>query len=212
MAIDITNDHIGIALAYHQPQSLSNESKERYNKSNVSIATSITALPPIPYMSNQPYHPSYAFLNHDHSLADEDREGAARRRAVNASRCVESAARERGRSELQARRGRTDGQLAGDRGIGIADDLRGQRALVWVASRDWIQTFVPGAPPRERAPEALRVGDEVRPVEEEVVVIEHLAGLLALHVLLEEGFQLLLRLLLHHVGTYRLDGICFPPN
>ena len=41
------------------------------------------------------------------------------------------------------------------------DRLRGQRALVWVASRDWIQTFVPGAPPRERAPEALRVGDEV---------------------------------------------------
>lgn len=71
MAIDITNDHIGIALAYHQPQSLSNESKERYNKSNVAIATSITALPPIPYMSNQPYHPSYAFLNHDHSLTDE---------------------------------------------------------------------------------------------------------------------------------------------
>ncbi len=71
MAIDITNDHIGIALAYHQPQSLSNESKERYSKSNVAIATSITALPPIPYMSNQPYHPSYAFLNHDHSLTDE---------------------------------------------------------------------------------------------------------------------------------------------
>ena len=71
MAIDVTNHQIGIALAYHQPQSLSNESTERYNKSNVAIATSITALPPIPYMSNQPYHPSYAFLNHDHSLADE---------------------------------------------------------------------------------------------------------------------------------------------
>jgi transcriptional regulator with XRE-family HTH domain len=41
------------------------------------------------------------------------------------------------------------------------DRLRGQRALVWVASRDWVQTFLPGAPPRERAPEALRVGDEV---------------------------------------------------
>jgi len=71
MAIDITNHHIGIALAYHQPQSLSNESTERYNKSNVAIATSITALPPIPYMSKQPYHPSYAFLNHCHNLTDE---------------------------------------------------------------------------------------------------------------------------------------------
>jgi transcriptional regulator with XRE-family HTH domain len=34
-------------------------------------------------------------------------------------------------------------------------------ALVWVASSDWIQTFLPGAAPRERAPEALRVGDHV---------------------------------------------------
>jgi transcriptional regulator with XRE-family HTH domain len=34
-------------------------------------------------------------------------------------------------------------------------------ALVWVAGSDWIQTLMPGAPPRERAPEALRVGDRV---------------------------------------------------
>jgi len=34
-------------------------------------------------------------------------------------------------------------------------------ALVWGAGSDWIQTFMPGAPPRERAPEALRVGDRV---------------------------------------------------
>lgn len=34
-------------------------------------------------------------------------------------------------------------------------------ALVWVASSDWIQTFMPGPPPRDRAPEALRVGDRV---------------------------------------------------
>ena len=34
-------------------------------------------------------------------------------------------------------------------------------ALVWVADSDWVQTFLPGAPPRERAPEALRVGDRV---------------------------------------------------
>jgi hypothetical protein len=34
-------------------------------------------------------------------------------------------------------------------------------ALVWTASSDWIQTFLPGPPPRERAPEALRVGDRV---------------------------------------------------
>jgi transcriptional regulator with XRE-family HTH domain len=34
-------------------------------------------------------------------------------------------------------------------------------ALVWVNSSDWIQTFLPGPTPRERAPEALRVGDRV---------------------------------------------------
>lgn len=32
---------------------------------------------------------------------------------------------------------------------------------MWVAGSDWVQTFMPGAPPRERAPEALRVGDRV---------------------------------------------------
>ncbi len=37
----------------------------------------------------------------------------------------------------------------------------GRRAVVWAASSDWIQTFLPGPPPRERAPEALRVGEEV---------------------------------------------------
>jgi hypothetical protein len=63
MAIDITNHHIGIALAHHQPQSLSNGNEKQNSNGNTAIATSITALPPIPYMSNQPYHPSYAFLH-----------------------------------------------------------------------------------------------------------------------------------------------------
>lgn len=73
MAIDITNHHIGIALAYHHPQSLPNENEKQYKTENTA-ATSITALPPIPYMSNQPYHPSYAFLHH-HRHRPEEVEG-----------------------------------------------------------------------------------------------------------------------------------------
>lgn len=34
-------------------------------------------------------------------------------------------------------------------------------ALVWVKSADWIQTFMPGPAPRERAASALRVGARV---------------------------------------------------
>lgn len=72
MAIDVTNRHIGIALAYHRQQSSSMQSslsgsidgdKDAENNNSI-IATSITPLPPIPYMSHLPYHPSYAFLHH----------------------------------------------------------------------------------------------------------------------------------------------------
>jgi hypothetical protein len=83
MAIDITNQHIGIALAYHRQKSTppssstyqssgshASESSSVDNTENdtdknyAAIATSITPLPPIPYMSDHPYHPSHAFLHH----------------------------------------------------------------------------------------------------------------------------------------------------
>ena len=82
MAIDIANHHIGIALAYYRQlkasaqqeldHSTETESTSRENDMNmdsdsnnhVAVTTSITALPPIPYMSSDPYHPSYAFLHH----------------------------------------------------------------------------------------------------------------------------------------------------
>ncbi|KAL7542847.1 hypothetical protein ACHAXR_012945 [Thalassiosira sp. AJA248-18] len=77
MAIDITNHQIGIALAYHRQQSLPNDASYKnrdgtesahkgndMSNNNASISTSLTALPPIPYMSRDPYHPSYAFLHH----------------------------------------------------------------------------------------------------------------------------------------------------
>lgn len=35
-------------------------------------------------------------------------------------------------------------------------------AVVWVAESDWIQTFLPGPSPRERAAAALNVGERVR--------------------------------------------------
>lgn len=71
MAIDITNQHIGIALAYYRRQSTppasigsDNDDTDTDNNIHALIATSITPLPPLPYMSNRPYHPSYAFLHH----------------------------------------------------------------------------------------------------------------------------------------------------
>ena len=84
MAIDITNHQIGIALAYHRQQTLPNEALFRRNGNDSTIessndensnkeyaaTTSLTALPPIPYMSNDPYHSSYAFLHH-HGPTDD---------------------------------------------------------------------------------------------------------------------------------------------
>lgn len=69
MAIDITNNHIGIALAYYRQQStpsvsVGSDNDDTDNNTQAHIATSITPLPPIPYMSDRPYHPSYAFLHH----------------------------------------------------------------------------------------------------------------------------------------------------
>lgn len=59
MAIDITNYRIGIALAYHKQQTSAGREED-----DTIVTTSITALPPIPYISSKPYHPSYAFLHH----------------------------------------------------------------------------------------------------------------------------------------------------
>lgn len=67
MAIDVTNHQVGIALAYHRQQTSPDQTSDENNdgqENNGSGCTSITALPPIPYMSRDPYHPSYAFLHH----------------------------------------------------------------------------------------------------------------------------------------------------
>ena len=70
MAIDITNNCIGIALAYHRQHDIPNRevssqqiAESENNTDNIST-TSIVALPPIPYLSSDPYHPSYTFLHH----------------------------------------------------------------------------------------------------------------------------------------------------
>lgn len=72
LCIDVTNQQIGLSLAYYRQQvpprtaSLFDSNAENNNKSegvSNSATTLITPLPPIPYMSNKPYHPSYAFLH-----------------------------------------------------------------------------------------------------------------------------------------------------
>jgi len=71
MAIDITNNCIGIALAYHRQHDVPNRevssqqiAESENNTDDNNSTTSIVALPPIPYLSSDPYHPSYAFLHH----------------------------------------------------------------------------------------------------------------------------------------------------
>mmetsp|Transcript_19928 Transcript_19928/g.36034 ORF Transcript_19928/g.36034 Transcript_19928/m.36034 type:complete len:476 (-) Transcript_19928:291-1718(-) len=78
MAIDITNHQIGIALAYHRQQSLPNETSPQpgsilNDNNSATVTTTLTALPPIPYMSHDPYHPSHAFLHHHCPEADVTR-------------------------------------------------------------------------------------------------------------------------------------------
>lgn len=75
MSIDVTNQQIGLALAYYRQQapaqetnSHSSDDAEDNGNANSSVSNSaattlLTPLPPIPYMSNKPYHPSYAFLH-----------------------------------------------------------------------------------------------------------------------------------------------------
>eukprot|EP00804_Cyclotella_cryptica_P030057 CCRYP_016960-RB/>CCRYP_016960-RB protein AED:0.10 eAED:0.10 QI:289/1/1/1/0.5/0.33/3/361/442 len=66
MAIDIRNDYIGIALAYHrqnrmQPAAHEDMKFDSDDGSTCNSTTSITPLPPLPYMSCAPHHPSYSF-------------------------------------------------------------------------------------------------------------------------------------------------------
>ena len=70
MSIDISNQQIGLALAYYRQQTpaseeMKSEVDESENNSGFSnsATTLLTCLPPLPYMSNKPYHSSYAFLH-----------------------------------------------------------------------------------------------------------------------------------------------------
>jgi hypothetical protein len=73
LSIDVSNQQIGLALAYYRQQAPAHETnshaydvENNNNNSDVnsnSATTLLTPLPPIPYMSNKPYHPSYAFLH-----------------------------------------------------------------------------------------------------------------------------------------------------
>lgn len=66
MAIDIRNEDIGIALAYHrhhriQPAVQENMEFDAHDGNKDNSTTSITPLPPLPYMSCAPDHRSYSF-------------------------------------------------------------------------------------------------------------------------------------------------------
>jgi len=71
LSIDISNQQIGLALAYYRQQTpaseeMKSEVDESENNSggfSNSATTLLTCLPPLPYMSNKPYHSSYAFLH-----------------------------------------------------------------------------------------------------------------------------------------------------
>lgn len=63
MAVDIRDDYIGIALAYHRNGTQYNRDGEFDINvdTNIIPTTSISPLPPLPYMSTNPHHPSYSF-------------------------------------------------------------------------------------------------------------------------------------------------------
>lgn len=64
MSVDISNHQIGIACAYrrHQPPATRLQPDDD-GMFPASSATTITPLPPLPYLSSEAYHASYAFLN-----------------------------------------------------------------------------------------------------------------------------------------------------
>lgn len=63
MAVDIRDEYIGIALAYHRngTQSTRDGGSDINVDTNTIPTTSISPLPPLPYMSTDPHHPSYSF-------------------------------------------------------------------------------------------------------------------------------------------------------
>ena len=69
LCIDVTNHQIGLSLGYYRQQAPATDETDSYAENNKSegvsnsATTLITPLPPIPYMSNKTYHPSYAFLH-----------------------------------------------------------------------------------------------------------------------------------------------------
>ena len=67
MAIDIRDEDIGIAVAYHRQHKSKKEGIKEFDicdTNTTSSTTSITPLPPLPYMSRDPHHPSYSFRYH----------------------------------------------------------------------------------------------------------------------------------------------------
>ena len=71
MAIDIRDEDIGIAVAYHRQHKSKKEGIKEFDicdTNTTSSTTSITPLPPLPYMSRDPHHPSYSFRHHHRGL------------------------------------------------------------------------------------------------------------------------------------------------
>ena len=66
MCIDISNHQIGIAFAYRRQQPPATRLQpDDDGMFPASSTTTITPLPPLPYISNEAYHGSYAFLHHN---------------------------------------------------------------------------------------------------------------------------------------------------
>ena len=66
MCIDISNHQIGLACAYRRKQDPATRLQPDEDRMfPASSATTITPLPPLPYISQEAYHPSYAFLHHN---------------------------------------------------------------------------------------------------------------------------------------------------
>ena len=82
LCIDVTNQQIGLSLAYYRQQvPAPDETNLDANSEGANSATTlITPLPPIPYMSNKPYHPSYAFLHRPEELGKQQATTSLRRK------------------------------------------------------------------------------------------------------------------------------------
>jgi len=86
LCIDVTNQQIGLSLAYYRqqvpaPDESSSDAENKNSEGGSNSATAlITPLPPIPYMSNKPYHPSYAFLHRPDELDKQQATTSLRRK------------------------------------------------------------------------------------------------------------------------------------